>query len=263
MRFGISIPPFAPPADMVDLAVRADANGWDGVFVWDHLHFVRELRLPVHDPWVVLGAIAHATDRVRIGPLITPLARRRPAVVAKHVVTLDHLSGGRAVLGVGLGYPPADDFDMFGDEADDVARGDRLDEAVEVITRLWTAEPVRFDGAHHRIDAELHPAPVQRPRPPIWAGVMSDHERPRRRARDLDGVVPIGADGDPLTPRQLRSLVDGFGPTREGFEVVAAWGDGSVAEYEAAGATWLIEGRFPDGAWFDELLAAAGAPPGR
>jgi len=262
MKFGINIPPFATPAEMVDLAVCADRNGWDGVFIWDHLHFIRDMRLPVHDPWVLLGAMAHATSHVRLGPMITPLPRRRPAVVAKHVATLDHLSGGRAVLGVGLGYPGDEEFAMFGDDADPVVRGDRLDEAIEVITRLWTAAPVRHHGTHFHVDAELHPPPVQQPRPPIWAAVVGAAGRPRRRALGLDGIVPLGPDG-PLTPDELRAVVGPLDDAPPGWDVVASWGpEGSVADYAAAGATWLVEGRFPDGDWLAELMAVADAPPG-
>ena len=104
MRYLLSVPPFTDPATVVALARTAEANGWDGFFLWDHLRWddVQE----VHDPWVLLGAIAQETERMLLGTMVTPLSRRRPWVVAKHLVTLDHLSGGRAVLGVGLGEPP-------------------------------------------------------------------------------------------------------------------------------------------------------------
>src|SRR5690606_8440091 len=97
VRTGISLPIFTDAATLVDLAVEAESAGWDGVFLWDHLVWRPELKLDVHDPWVLLGAIAARTERVRLGTLITPLARRRPWVVAKHLTTLDHLTGGRAV----------------------------------------------------------------------------------------------------------------------------------------------------------------------
>jgi alkanesulfonate monooxygenase SsuD/methylene tetrahydromethanopterin reductase-like flavin-dependent oxidoreductase (luciferase family) len=115
MRFGLSVPPFTDPAEVVALAVRAEGSGWDGFFLWDHLSW--DGLVDVHDPWVLLGAIAGRTERMRLGTMVTPLSRRRPQVVAKHLVTLDHLTGGRATLGVGLGDPPDLDFSDFGDEA--------------------------------------------------------------------------------------------------------------------------------------------------
>ena len=117
------------------MAVDAEAAGWDGVFLWDHLQWSPEVKPEVHDPWVLLGAIAMVTDRVLLGPLVTPLTRRRPVVVAKQVTTLDHLSDGRAMFSVGLGEPPVEDFAAFGDEADPRVRGAMLDEALDVRRR--------------------------------------------------------------------------------------------------------------------------------
>ena len=103
MRFGLSVPPFTDPAAVVALATRAEASGWDGFFLWDHLSW--DGAVDAHDPWVLLGAIAQETERVRLGTMVTPLSRRRPQLVAKHLTTLDHLSGGRAILGVGPRRP--------------------------------------------------------------------------------------------------------------------------------------------------------------
>ena len=140
MRYLLSVPPFTDPASVVSLALTAEANGWDGFFLWDHLRWddVQE----VHDPWVLLGAIAQETERMLLGTMVTPLSRRRPWVVAKHLVTLDHLSGGRAVLGVGLGEPPDLDFEHFGDEADARTRASVLDEGLRCWPGCWsTAGP--------------------------------------------------------------------------------------------------------------------------
>ena len=108
MRYGVNVPPhgdYADPRRIVELAEEAEDAGWDGFFLWDHLLFMSDYRGPVIDPWIALAAIAQATERVRIGTLVTPLARRRPWKVARETVTLDMLSGGRLILGVGLGYP--------------------------------------------------------------------------------------------------------------------------------------------------------------
>ncbi|HEX5199429.1 MAG TPA: LLM class flavin-dependent oxidoreductase, partial [Actinoplanes sp.] len=131
MRFALSVPPFTDPHVVVRWARAAEANGWDGFFLWDHLRW--DDKVEVHDPWVLLGAIATATERLRIGTMVTPLSRRRPAVVAKHLVTLDHLSGGRVTLGVGLGDPPTYDFADFGDEPSYSVRAAITDEALAVL----------------------------------------------------------------------------------------------------------------------------------
>jgi alkanesulfonate monooxygenase SsuD/methylene tetrahydromethanopterin reductase-like flavin-dependent oxidoreductase (luciferase family) len=251
MRFAINIPPFTDPAVVVSMARDAEAAGWDGVFLWDHLRWSTEVAPDVHDPWVLLGAIAQETERVRIGTLVTPLSRRRVHVVAKHLVTLDHLSGGRVTLGVGLGEPPQADFADFGDEASPRTRAAILDESLEVLDGLLRGADVAHDGPHVTAHGRLLPAPVQRPRPPIWVAGVVPNKRPLRRAQSWDGVVPIGS-GELLTPDVLAGYV--AGETRPGWDVVAPRKPGiPVDEYAAAGATWLVDSTWPLGEWVDEL----------
>ena len=211
----------------------------------------------IYDPWVLLGAIAQVTDRILLGTMVTPLSRRRPWVVAKHLVTLDHLSGGRAVLGVGLGEPPQVDFDDFGDEADARVRGAILDEALEVVAGLLGDGRVDHLGAHHRVTASVRPLSVQRPRVPIWVAGVAPNRRPLERARRWDGYVPIGRG---LEPDALAEFVGP--PPRPGWDLVVPWEDGVPAdEYADAGVTWLVRSTSPkDEGWVDELrdLAAAG-----
>ena len=183
MRYGLSLPNVGPATELVRMASTAEANGWDGVFLWDHLHLSRQLRLDIVDPWVMLGAFAQATGRVRLGALVTPLARRRPWKVAKEVVTLDHLSGGRAIVGVGLGEPPDDDFAAFGDPADARERAALLDDGLAVLDGLLAGAPFTHDGPRYHVDADFLPAPVQQPRPPIWVAGVLPHRRPFERAR--------------------------------------------------------------------------------
>jgi alkanesulfonate monooxygenase SsuD/methylene tetrahydromethanopterin reductase-like flavin-dependent oxidoreductase (luciferase family) len=251
MRAGVSIPPFTDAATLVALGVEAERAGWDGVFFWDHVVWEPESRHDVHDPWVLLGAVAAGTERVRLGTLVTPLARRRPWVVAKHVTTLDHLSHGRAVLGVGLGEPPDADFADFGDPGDPVHRGALLDEGLTLLDGLFRG-PVGHRGERYSVRNELRPRPVQRPRPPIWVAAVAPRQRPLARARRWDGVVPLGHQG-PLTPPELVHYLSAVQPPAA-WEVVAAWAAGIGAdEYEDAGATWLIQGIWPEGDWVDEL----------
>jgi alkanesulfonate monooxygenase SsuD/methylene tetrahydromethanopterin reductase-like flavin-dependent oxidoreductase (luciferase family) len=193
------------------LAAEAEAAGWDGFFVWDHMVFDRRLRLPVADPWVLLAAVALATERLRLGPMVTPLARRRPWKVARETVTLDHLSGGRLILGVGLGTPAADEYGAFGEPTSARERAAMLDEALEVLTLLWSGETVSFHGEHYRLDeVAFLPTPVQRPRIPIFVAGAWPRRAPLRRAARFDGIVPLKvADGDlqPLTAGDLGELL--------------------------------------------------------
>ena len=172
MRYAVNVPNFEEYSDVrtvAALAADAEAAGWDGFFVWDHLAFVKAWKLRVADPWILLTAVALATERLRLGPMVTPLARRRPWKVARETVTLDRLSGGRLVLGVGLGEPPTDEFGSFGEPTDAVVRAAMLDEGLEVLTRLWSGETVSFQGRHYRVEeVAFQPTPVQRPRIPIW-----------------------------------------------------------------------------------------------
>jgi alkanesulfonate monooxygenase SsuD/methylene tetrahydromethanopterin reductase-like flavin-dependent oxidoreductase (luciferase family) len=255
MRFLLSVPPFTDPAVVVDLARTAETSGWDGFFLWDHLRWddVQD----VHDPWVLLGAIAQVTERMLLGTMVTPLSRRRPWVVAKHLVTLDHLSGGRAVLGVGLGEPPDVDFGDFGDEADSRVRAAILDEALEVVAGLVGDGRAEHAGAHHRVTATVRPLPVQRPRVPIWVAGVAPNRRPLERARRWDGYVPIGPG---LEPDALADFVGA--PPRASWDLVVPWADGVPAdEYADAGVTWLVQSASPkDDGWVEELrdLAATG-----
>lgn len=262
MRYGLNLPPFTDVARVVGWATAAEAAGWDGVFLWDHVQWSADV--DTHDPWVLLGAIAQVTERVRLGTMVTPLSRRRPHVVAKQLITLDHLSRGRAVLGVGLGEPADRDFADLNDESDPKVRAAMLDEALAVVDGLMKG-PVDVTGSHYRVSADLRPRPVQRPRPPVWVAGVAPHRRPLARARRWDGVVPIGR-GDALLPQALADYLalDGA-PTSDGWDVVVSPAPGVPAqEYADAGATWLIESAWPrtDG-WEDGLDEVVRGGPDR
>src|SRR3981081_3223344 len=149
MRYGVTVPNFRDYFGgrlFAQTASEAEAAGWDGFFLWDHVQFIPT---PTVDPWIALTAIALATERIRIGPLVTPLPRRRPVKLARETVSLDHLSNGRLVLGVGIGAGPWE-WDYLGEETDLVTRGAMLDEGLDLLTRLWTGEPVLHDGRFYR-----------------------------------------------------------------------------------------------------------------
>jgi alkanesulfonate monooxygenase SsuD/methylene tetrahydromethanopterin reductase-like flavin-dependent oxidoreductase (luciferase family) len=256
MRYLLSVPPFTEASTVVEAARAAEASGWDGFFLWDHLRW--DDIQQIHDPWVLLGAIAQVTHRMLLGTMVTPLSRRRPWVVAKHVVTLDHLSGGRAVLGVGLGEPPTHDFAELGDESDARVRAAILDEALVVIGGLLEDGRVDHQGEHFQVTASVRPLAVQRPRVPVWVAGTAPNRRPLERARRWDGYVPIGSE---VTPETVAALV---GPhPRPGWELVVPWDDGRPAEeWDAIGVTCLVRSVWPkDDGWLDDLARLASNPP--
>jgi len=211
VRFAIDISPQGPwggPRSLAKLASLAERSGWDGVFLEDYVFTSGGIE--AYDPWVALAAIALATERVLIGPMVTPLPRRRPWKVAAEGMTIDHLSGGRLVLGVGSGDPESPDLQATGELPDARGRADQLDEALDIIDGLWSGRTVTHHGAHFQLDGvTLRPRPVQRPRPPIWIGGQLTLRRPRERALRWDGsclyrVKP--PDWDDVTPDDVREL---------------------------------------------------------
>src|SRR4051812_28157849 len=223
MAEGIFVAPFgelSEPALVAELAADAEAAGWDGFFVWDHVAY-RPPVTHVADPWVTLAAVAVRTERVRIGPLVTPLARRRPHQLARETVTLDRLSGGRLVLGVGLGPDTTGEFDpaRFGEEGDPRERARLLDAGLERLQHYWGGA---FD-----------PRPV-RGRVPVWVASRWPNRRPLRRAARHDGVFPIDLPG----PEVLAEYVQGL----SGEVVVTNPPGTDPAPWIAAGATWCLTG---------------------
>lgn len=255
LRTGIVLAPwgeFADPRVIAQLASDAEAAGWDGVFLWDAMLHDPE-GMPKADPWVALAAIAMRTERIRIGPLVTPLPRRRPWKVAREATTLDHLSGGRMVLGVGLGDPSDEEFAWFGEPGvDHRTRARMLDEGLTILDGLWRGEPFAFDGEFYRLhEMTFLPRPVQTPRIPVWVGGWWPNPAPARRAARWDGIVPGRLDR-PLSPVDVRDLVHAVRRQRNAatpFDVVVAEvsGDerGAVGErvraFAEAGATWWLE----------------------
>jgi probable F420-dependent oxidoreductase len=269
MRYAVclaNIGTYADPRAAVRVAQQAEAGGWDGVFVWDHLAFV--WGAPAADPWTTLAAIAVSTERLLIGTAVTPVARRRPQVLAHQVATLDVLSGGRVVLGAGLGGS-ASEFAKFGEPTDAKTRAEMLDEGLDVIRRLWSGEEVTHHGEHYTVDAvKLAPTPLQN-HVPIWIG---GNRRPsQRRAARWDGWIPDanypperGASPDHVADgvERIRKARDGDAP----FDVAVLGEGGEItpAAYEQAGATWWLENVHDRRGSLEEVLQLVGAgPPAR
>jgi alkanesulfonate monooxygenase SsuD/methylene tetrahydromethanopterin reductase-like flavin-dependent oxidoreductase (luciferase family) len=269
VKQGVSVPNFGEffdPRVVAELAKEAEDAGWDGFFTWDHILPWGEA--PVADPWVTLAAVAVATERIKLGPMVTPLARRRPWVVARQAVTLDHLSNGRVILGVGLGFPPDREFGTFGEEKSDRIRAERLDEALTILEGMMNGEPFGFEGKHYQVSRQTFlPRPVQRPRIPTWVAGMWPGRGPFARAARWDGVFPIDAatGGAAFTPEALAEMVTHLTRLRgdlEGFEIVAPLAEGrSPAEYEEAGATWVMSGPTLEGGLAELRPRIAAGPP--
>src|SRR4051794_9647154 len=232
-RRAIFVAPFdelADPRLLARLAADAEAAGWDGFFLWDHIVYSAPTSA-VLDPWIVMAAIAMTTERLITGPLVTPLSRRRPHKLARETVTLDLLSAGRLVLGVGLGSDRHGELSPFGEVAVPRDQARLLDESLVKLEDYWA-------GA-------FLPRPVQRPRIPIWAAARWPARKPVRRAARLDGLFPVELPA----PDALAQLRDEIAEQRrqEGltgpFDLVVAGQPGTdPAPWEAAGATWALTG---------------------
>jgi alkanesulfonate monooxygenase SsuD/methylene tetrahydromethanopterin reductase-like flavin-dependent oxidoreductase (luciferase family) len=278
MRYGVYVPNFGPYGDariLADLAYEAEEAGWDGFFLWDQVSksTLTPTIDPMVDPWVALAAVALRTNTIRLGTLVTPLPRRRPWMVARETVSLDHLSAGRLIFGVGAGGGYYD-FEALGEASDAKTLAALLDEGLEVLTKLWSGEPYRHEGmAYHIKEAQFLPRPVQSPRIPIWVANMWPSKAPLRRAACWDGIIPIGRDL-PLTamlaPAQMYEIVRAVASQPEyttPFEVVhsgitggtdAALDRETVAAYQQVGVTCWVEKILPElwGNWTDWPLEA-------
>lgn len=197
MRFALNVSNMGDCSDprvLVGLAQEAEASGWDAFLVWDSVH-VPEIdpdKARTGDPWIALAAIATATDRILIGPIVTPLSRRRPWKVARETVTLDHLSNGRLVLPVGLGSLNDGGYSRVGEQLDRKTRARMLDESLAILDGLWSGKPFSFDGVHYQIEEMTFlPAPVQSPRIPVWVIAAWPSRTSMRRALRREGAMPI------------------------------------------------------------------------
>lgn len=257
------------PRTMGELAHIAEESGWDGIFLEDYINWQSHTDVPTYDPWVTLAAMAMRTRRVRLGTMVTPLSRRRPWKLAQELVTLDHLSNGRMIFGIGLGDPGEaldmdSSFARFGEPRSRKQRASMLDEGIEIITRLWSGEPFSFDGEFYKIhDAQILPKPVQQPRIPIWVGGGYPNRGPIERALRWDGSCMYKQKGHWLQPedvRNLRERVIAARGTVDRYDITVGgdkrWEDeGKQRTYlqsvAAEGVTWWHEYVPPDVGDFD------------
>jgi alkanesulfonate monooxygenase SsuD/methylene tetrahydromethanopterin reductase-like flavin-dependent oxidoreductase (luciferase family) len=258
LRSALWLPLFdglADPALVARLAAEAEEAGWHGVFVWDQLDWRAPVQL-VADPWITLAAIATATQHLRLGPMVTPLARRRPAKVARETATLDRLSGGRLTLGVGLGADRfAGELSKTGEQLDDRLRGQMLDEALEILTAAWSGAPVHHRGEHYTAEGiRFLPRPLQQPGVPVWVAGFPGKVKPLRRAARYDGFFPANLE----RPDQLAEVVATITELRQrsgapyDFAVGLPLGT-DPAPWAEAGATWWMPEFAPEAVSVDEV----------
>lgn len=271
MKYSVNVPnfgEFASPEAFAEVARHVEAAGWDALLVWDHVVGERSERWEIADPWVLLTAAALSTTRIRLGTAITAVARRRPTKLARELTTLDRLTGGRMILGVGLGEPVDDEYGALGDTTDRRVLAERLDEGLTALDRLWSGEPVTYHGTHVTLDdVAFRPTPVQRPRIPVWVGGMWPNRRPMRRAARWDGAIPGTAGVAGARPPSVEEAGDivrflrrervSYGREHEPFDIVlggrspvgAPAAREVVAPLAELGVTWWDE-RMP---WGDEM----------
>jgi alkanesulfonate monooxygenase SsuD/methylene tetrahydromethanopterin reductase-like flavin-dependent oxidoreductase (luciferase family) len=244
VRYGIVLPGGTATQQLAQ-AEAAERAGWDGVFVWEAAYGV--------DAWTLLAAIAARTERVRLGTMLTPLPWRRPWKVASQVVTLDQLSGGRAILAVGLGAV-ASDLPDTGEVVDLRARAAMMDEGIDLVRELWSGRQA-FHGAHYRYDCSRDDLirvgrPVQE-RIPIWVVGVWPRPKSMRRVLRCDGILPQFGEGQG-TPQLLAELTAWLADhdADESFDVIAegetngATAAETVRPWAEAGATWWMETRW-------------------
>jgi alkanesulfonate monooxygenase SsuD/methylene tetrahydromethanopterin reductase-like flavin-dependent oxidoreductase (luciferase family) len=257
MRHALWLPLFdalADPLVVAQLAADAEAAGWHGVFVWDHVNWGEPVSM-VADPWITLAAVASATETIRLGPMVTPLPRRRPVKLARETATLDVLSGGRLTLGVGIGSDRfGREYSATGEELDDRVRGRMLNEALAILTAAWSGQEVHHRGEHYTVDGiRFLPRPVQHPGVPVWVAGFPGKRVPMQRAARHDGYFPVNLQ----RPDEVAEISHAFVDLRdrdEPFDIVVGLPPGSVTlPYSRAGATWCLVDFGADTVSLDEV----------
>jgi alkanesulfonate monooxygenase SsuD/methylene tetrahydromethanopterin reductase-like flavin-dependent oxidoreductase (luciferase family) len=280
MKYGLALPiggVCSDPRILAEFAHLAEQAGWDGVFLEDYIVYQGQAETPTCDPWVALAAMAVSTRRIRLGTTVTPLPRRRPWKLARETVSLDHLSGGRLILGVGLGDPNDSSFGTFGEATDPHEKAALLDEGLAVLAQIWSGQPVSFHGQCYHVEGPaMLPTPVQTPRIPIWVGGAWPHKGPVARAARWDGACLYKAPSDGNTDgilsagdvREMRAAIQAGRSDSAPYDIVtgggARWKDWEkerehIRAVGDAGATWWAEWIPP--ATEAEMRAAAARPP--
>jgi alkanesulfonate monooxygenase SsuD/methylene tetrahydromethanopterin reductase-like flavin-dependent oxidoreductase (luciferase family) len=253
MRYGVVLPA-GDARTAADFAYAAEQAGWDGFFVYEAAWAI--------DAWISLAAAAMRTERIRLGTDITPLSRMRPWKLASETATLDRLSNGRVILGVGLGALDTG-FAEFGEVTDRKTRAELLDEGLDILKGLWRGQPFSYDGKHYQIKPVEFPGPpppVQQPRIPIWTVGAWPRPKSMQRVLRCDGIMPAVISDDKtfveITPEHIREISAFVAANRTEptpFDIVMegetpgddpAKAAAHVKRWAEAGATWWIESRW-------------------
>ena len=259
MKFGFVLS-YGTPAQILEMTREAERHGWDGVFTWDGISIGD---MESYDPWAMLGAMAMVSERVTLGAMVFPLARRRPWKVAREAITVDHLSNGRLVMPVGLGAADDGGFSRVNtDTADRKIRAQQLDECLAILDLAWSGEPFNFEGEQYQVkDLVFRPKPVQQPRIPIWTVAQWPSVKSMTRATRWDGILPWVAGNTPATPipagtlAEIRDWVlarrESDGPYDIVLEGRTSGTDHAkncdiLGPLQDAGATWWIESRWDE-----------------
>ena len=240
------------PQDYVRLAKSAEECGWEGFFLWDHVFLPWAPEQDILDPWSILSAIATQTDKLTLGTTVTPLARRRPMVVARQAMTINKLSNGKFILGVGLG--DTEELRALGDEENPKIRGEMLDESLEILKGLWSGETFSYDGKHFKIKEPVTFKPKSNIK--IWVGGNWPNKKPFRRAAKYDGIFPLKVGDDPSIYiedyREIKSYIAKYRESMESFDLVKSMytikdkeHDVYIHDFIDFGVSWLLEAFWP------------------
>jgi alkanesulfonate monooxygenase SsuD/methylene tetrahydromethanopterin reductase-like flavin-dependent oxidoreductase (luciferase family) len=254
MKFGIYAPnfgnTFGNPKLITKLAIESEKSGWHGFFLWDHIVNTEGFPDTV-DPFIALTSVAENTEKIHIGTTVTPLPRRRPWKLARETVTLDILSEGRLILGIGLGGPS--EFSIMNEETNLRIMAEMADEQLEILNGLWSGEDFSYTGKYYKIDkVKFLPRPVQRPKIKMWGAGTWPKKGPFKRAAKLDGVIPLSVDyRNPLTPDDYRNMIEYMKKhgLRYPFDIVEISFDAtrsndkkrSIQDFQDAGVNWWLE----------------------
>ena len=251
VKFGIYIANHgitSNPQDYVKLAKSAEENGWEGFFLWDHVFLPWSPDVHVLDSWSMLAAIATQTNTLTLGTTVTPLARRRPMVIARQAITIDRLSNGKFILGVGLGG--TEELKVLGEEENPKVRGEMLDESLEILKGLWSGKPFTYDGKHYKIKEPVTFQPASDIK--IWVGGFWPNKKPFRRAAKYDGIFPLKVGHDPSIYiedyQEIKSYIGKYRKSMESFDLVKSIytikdkeHDVYIHDFIDFGVAWLLE----------------------